>query len=356
LADGEQASGDKTEAATQRHADQSRASGQAPVSRELVTFVSMSAVVLVLGYQSQAATLQLLAVMAAIVAHAGDPHMLRPAQLRMMLSGLAGVLLPILGIAILAGSGAVLMQTKFLLHLESAGPKPTRVNPFAGMKRIFGYNGVVEIVKSLAKLGLLIIALWIAIKGDLFWLVHLTWQDPHVLYGAVARSAFHLFAAGLCIQGILAGADFMWVRFKHARDLRMSHQDIRDEMKDSDGNPHVKARIHRIRVMRARKRMMTKVPTATVVITNPTHYAVALVYDRVNNPAPRIVAKGADAVAARIREVAQINGVPLVTNPPLARALYRLDIDTEIPAEHYKVVAEIIAYVWRLRRPGQGAL
>jgi flagellar biosynthesis protein FlhB len=102
--------------------------------------------------------------------------------------------------------------------------------------------------------------------------------------------------------------------------------------------------------------MMAKVPTATVVITNPTHYAVALVYDRVNNPAPRIVAKGADAVAARIREVAQINGVPLVTNPPLARALYRLDIDTEIPAEHYKVVAEIIAYVWRLHRPGQGAL
>ena len=99
--------------------------------------------------------------------------------------------------------------------------------------------------------------------------------------------------------------------------------------------------------------MMAKVPTATVVVTNPTHYAVALAYDRANNPAPRIVAKGSDSLAARIREVAEANGVPVVANPPLARALYRLDLDTEIPAEHYKAVAEIIAYVWRLRRSGQ---
>jgi flagellar biosynthetic protein FlhB len=108
--------------------------------------------------------------------------------------------------------------------------------------------------------------------------------------------------------------------------------------------------MRRIRLMRARNRMMAKVPAATVVITNPTHYAIALAYDRASNPAPRLVAKGVDAVAARIREVAQANGVPLVANPMLARALYRLDLDTEIPAEHYKAVAEVIAYIWRLRQ------
>ena len=108
--------------------------------------------------------------------------------------------------------------------------------------------------------------------------------------------------------------------------------------------------------MRARQRMMAKVPTATVVITNPTHYAVALAYDRVNSPAPCMVAKGSDLVAARIREVAEANGVPIVANPPLARALYRLDLDTEIPAEHYKAVAEIIAYIWQLRQPRQAVL
>jgi flagellar biosynthetic protein FlhB len=148
----------------------------------------------------------------------------------------------------------------------------------------------------------------------------------------------------------------MWVRFRHARDMRMSKQSVRDELKDTEGNPHVKARIRRIRVMRARRRMMAKIPTATVVVTNPTHYAVALVYDRIANPAPRIVAKGEDSLAARIREIAEANRVPVVANPPLARALYRLELDAEIPAEHYKAVAEIIAYVWRLRRPGQAVL
>jgi flagellar biosynthetic protein FlhB len=356
VADGEQGSGDRTEAATQRHADQARAAGQAPVSREVVTFVSLAAVVLVIGYQSQAAVRRLLAVMTAIVAHAGDAHMLGSAPLHMTLLGLTNVLFPVVAAAILAGGGAVLLQTKFLLHPGSAVPKLTRVNPMAGMKRIFGVSGFVEIVKSVAKLGLLITAMWIGIRGDVAWLTRLSWQDPHALLAAVGRPAFHLFVAGLCAQGIVAGADFMWVRFKHSRDMRMSRQDIRDEMKETEGNPQVKARIHRIRIMRARKRMMAKVPTATVVITNPTHYAVALVYDRVNNPAPRIVAKGTDAVAARIREVAQTNNVPIVANPPLARALYRLDLDTEIPAEHYKVVAEIIAYVWRLRRPGPDAI
>jgi flagellar biosynthetic protein FlhB len=322
----------------------------------VVTFVSLSAVVLVVGYQSQATMQHFLALLAAIVAHAGDANMLRSAQLRVTLVGLADALLPIVAVAILAGSGAVLLQTKFLIHLESAGPKLTRVNPMAGMKRIFGRNGVVELVRSIVKLGLLMTAMWIGFRGDLPWVTQLSWQDPHALLAAVTRPVFHLFLAGLCAQGIVAGADFMLERFRHARDLRMSKQDIRDELKDTEGNPLVKARIHRIRIMRARKRMMGKVPTATVVITNPTHYAVALAYDRVNNPAPRIVAKGTDAIAGRIREVAQTNHVPIVANPPLARALYRLDLDTEIPAEHYKVVAEIIAYVWRLRRPGQDAL
>jgi flagellar biosynthetic protein FlhB len=356
VAEGEQPSEDKTEAATQRHTEQARESGQAAVSPEVVTFMSLSAVVLIVGYQSQAAMRHFLALLATIFAHAGDADLLRSAQLRLTLLGLANALLPIVAVAILAGSGAVLLQTKFLIHPGSAGPKWSRVNPMAGVKRIFGLNGLVEVVRSVVKLGLLTVAIWIGSRGDLPWLTGLSWQDPHALLAEVARPLFHLFLAGLCAQGIVAGADFMWVRYRHTRDLRMSKQDVRDEMKDTEGNPLVKARIHRIRIMRAHNRMMTKVPTATVVITNPTHYAVALAYDRMANPAPRIVAKGVDAVAARIREVAEANHVPIVANPPLARALYHLELDTEIPAEHFKVVAEIIAYVWRLRRPGQNAL
>ena len=134
----------------------------------------------------------------------------------------------------------------------------------------------------------------------------------------------------------------------------MSKQEVREEQKDLEGNPLIKARIRRIRYMRARRRMMMAVPKATVVVTNPTHYAVALSYDRAKNAAPRVVAKGVDTVAARIREIARQNNVPIVANPPLAQALYQQPLDTDIPMEHYKAVAEIIAYVWRLRGSPKG--
>ena len=129
----------------------------------------------------------------------------------------------------------------------------------------------------------------------------------------------------------------------------MSRVEIRDEHKEMEGDPKVKARFRRLRMQRARRRMLAAVPKATVVITNPTHYAVALAYDRAKNAAPRLVAKGVDSMAERIRALAQANAVPLVANPPLARALHLLEVDTDIPPEHYKAVAEIIAYVWRLR-------
>jgi flagellar biosynthetic protein FlhB len=134
-----------------------------------------------------------------------------------------------------------------------------------------------------------------------------------------------------------------------ARKLRMSRQEQKDEHKESDGNPQVKARLRQLARSRARKRMMTAVPKAAVVITNPTHFAVALAYERGTKGAPRLVAKGADEVAERIREIAREHRVPVVANPPLARALFRIEIDTEIPSEHFKAVAEIIAYVWRMR-------
>jgi flagellar biosynthesis protein FlhB len=353
VAEGDDSSGDKTEAATQRHLDQAREEGQVPVSREVVTFASLGAVILVLAYQSEPLMRHLLPTLLMFLSRAGEAHMLGSGQLRLASSSLVGALVPVLCAALFAGAATVLLQTNFLLNLGALEPKFSRVSPVAGMKRLFGLNGIVEIVKSLSKLGFLAVAMWIAIKGDWAGLMRLPWQDTHGLLSAVGRPVFHLFIATICVQGVIAAADLMWVRFRHTRDMRMSKQSIRDEMKDTDGNPHIKARIRRIRVMRARRRMMAKVPAATVVITNPTHYAVALAYDRANNPAPRIVAKGADSLAARIREVAEANGVPVVANPPLARALYPLDLDTEIPAEHYKAVAEIIAYVWRLRRPGQ---
>lgn len=149
---------------------------------------------------------------------------------------------------------------------------------------------------------------------------------------------------------MVAAGDVLWVRWRHGRQLRMSRQDIQDELKDTEGDPRIRARIRQLRQQRARRRMLAEVPKATVVITNPTHYAVALAYDRAKHAAPRVVAKGVDAMAARIRDMAADHRVPLVANPPLARALYRVELDAEVPAEHFQAVAEIIAYVWRLRQ------
>jgi flagellar biosynthetic protein FlhB len=258
---------------------------------------------------------------------------------------------PVLAAALCAGAAAVLLQTSFLLHLGAIAPKFSRVNPMAGVKRVFGTDGLVEVIKSLAKLCLLLAALWVAARGDLKRVLIQPLQDPHRLPIELGRCVLHILIAGLCVQAVVAGADLFWVRVRHARQMRMSHQDIKDESRETDGNPHIKARIRRIRAMRARQRMMAAVPKATVVVTNPTHYAVALAYDRAHSAAPRVVAKGVDSLAQKIREVAAANGVPIVANPPLARALWQLELDTDIPPEHFKAVAEIIAYVWRLRRP-----
>jgi flagellar biosynthetic protein FlhB len=150
-------------------------------------------------------------------------------------------------------------------------------------------------------------------------------------------------------QAAIAGADLLWERYNLARKLRMSRQEQKDEHKDSEGNPQIKQKLRQLARTRARRRMMKAVPKAAVVITNPTHFAIALAYERGTKSAPRLVAKGADEVAERIRDIAREHRVPIIANPPLARALFRIEIDTEIPPEHFRAVAEIIAYVWRMR-------
>jgi flagellar biosynthetic protein FlhB len=355
MAEGDQGD-DRTETATARHLDHAREDGQVPMSRELTMFVGLAAAVLVLRLQSPAMMQRLLPDLVAYLSRTGDGSMLGSARMQESITSVVIVIAPTMLAATAAGAAAVLLQTRFLIHLGALQLKISRVSPMAGVKRVFGFNGIVEIIKSLSKLAILTLAIWIAVGGDWASLVRMPSANPRDLLAVIWPPVFHLFVAGLVTQGIIAAADLGWVHFRHARDMRMSKQDIRDEMKDTDGNPHVKARIRSIRVMRARRRMMQKVPTATVVVTNPTHYAVALAYDRAINPAPRLVAKGADTVAARIREIAEANGVPIVANPPLARALYRLDLDIEIPAEHYKAVAEIIAYIWRLRGARRAAV
>ncbi len=262
---------------------------------------------------------------------------------------------PFIAAALIAGSLAVLLQTGFLIHLDSLMPDLSRLDPRRGLRRIGGPATLLETAKALLKLAAAGGFGWHVMRTILPRLGDAMTLEPASLLRMLSSDIEALVIAMLAVQAAIAGADVMRVRVQHALSLRMSRHEVREEQKDSDGDPRIKARIKALRRQRARQRMMAAVPKATVVVTNPTHYAVALAYNRGNGDAPRVVAKGVDAMAARIREVAREHRVPVVANPPLARALHLVELDAQIPADHYKAVAELIAYVWGLRTRRAGA-
>ncbi len=343
---------DRTEAATPRRQQRAREEGRVPVSREVASLAGLGAGLLMLVMAAPASLARLVAGLRVFLGQAGaldvsdrGGAVLRQAGLAAL--GAAGPL--VLGV-MLAGAGGVLLQTGFLLNLTALRPDVGRLSPMAGLRRMLGPDSLVEAMKSIAKIGVLGVAIWFMLSDDVRMLATSPLSDVPGLVELIGRGVVRVLLAVVAVQAAIAGADLFWVRFRHLRGIRMSREDIRDEAKESEGDPKIKARIRQIRTQRARRRMLAAVPQATVVVTNPTHYAVALAYDRAKNAAPRVLAKGVDSMAARIRETAQAHGVPLVANPPLARALYRVELDADIPAEHFQAVAEIIAYVWRLSR------
>lgn len=348
MAEGE----DKTQAATERKRAQAREQGQAPISRELVNAAGLAAATLVLSMTAPGMGRNLAVRLQGFLSQSGTSpaEALREAALAM---GMA--LLPFVGAAIVAGVFGVMLQTGFLVHSNALMPNLGRLDPRKGLKKIFGPANAAEAAKALVKVGVLAWAIHHAM-GNLMTEVaaSVSWTTGTLL-DRLVREVIRVFVLVLACQCGIALLDVAWVRFRFARQLRMSPEEVKQEHKETEGDPHLKGRIKSLRLSRARRRMLQSVQKATVVITNPTHYAVALAYERGTQAAPRVVAKGVDEVAARIREAAEKHGVPLVPNPPLARALHLLPLDAEVPPEHFKAVAEIIAYVWRLRTPGSRA-
>ncbi len=342
MAEGE----DRTEAASPRRLERARAEGSVPLSREVASLAGLSVATLMLSLTGPVIGHSALARLTPML----DVSLQDPvAGLRAAMLGVAMLGGPIILSVLAAVVAATLLQTGLVLNTKTLMPDLARLSPMRGIKRIFGVRGLIEAGKSMAKLGLLGFTAYHVLSQHLPDLTNAMMWTPGHLAEQILHLLLQFMFPVLGLQVVIAGADTAWARIKHARDLRMSKQDVRDEAKETDGNPMVKARLRRIRMMRAKKRMLAAVPKATVIVTNPTHYAIALAYDRGIGGAPRVVAKGVDEVAARIREVAAEHRVPLVPNPPLARALYQVELDAEIPAEHFKAVAEIIAYVWRLR-------
>jgi flagellar biosynthesis protein FlhB len=241
-------------------------------------------------------------------------------------------------------------QFGWLFAPKKIAPKLTKISVISGFKRLFSWKSVMEFVKGIAKIvvvSLVALAMTLPIIGDLAVLPDMDLADTLQRLHAIA---IRLVIGTLAVMTVIAVLDFFYQQQVFMKQQRMTPHEVKDEHKQAEGDPHIKARIRRIRAERARQRMMAAVPTADVVVTNPTHYAVALTYDMSSMQAPKLVAKGVDNVAMRIRQVAEENDVPIMENPPVARALYAaVELDEEIPPEHYKAVAEIIGYVMRLR-------
>jgi flagellar biosynthetic protein FlhB len=257
-----------------------------------------------------------------------------------------GVPLALLTVSAFAGT---IIQHRVVFSFEPVMPELSRISPIAGFKRLFSLMALANFVKGLAKLGLfgtVIAALLWPQRHRMNMLIDV---DPAAILPVVRSLCMQMIGTVVAILAVVAGADYLFQYRQWYDRHKMSVREMKEEFRQSEGDPAIKGKIRQLRQQRSKKRMMAAVPKASVIITNPTHYAVALQYERGMN-APICVAKGADLIARKIREIAEEHNIPIMENPPLARALHAtVEIDQEIPQEHYRAVAEIIGYVMRLR-------
>ena len=346
---------ERTEAPTPRRLEQARKKGQVARSRELNTMTVMlagAAGMLALGPWISERLRQLL--ISGLSPAAPDVFDVGDALLGPVLHALV-TFAPLLGLLLIAALAGPALLGGLVFSAEAARPKLERLNPLAGLKRIFSAQGAMELGKTLLKFTVLTgaaAALLAALANDLLQLGTLPPAAGLAEAARLVQLAFVVLAAGLAV---IAAADVPFQLWQHFRRLRMTRQEIKDELKETEGNPEVRAKVWRIQQEVASRRMMNDVPTADVVLTNPTHYAVALRYTDQPHRAPRVVAKGRGLVAARIRELALEHDVPVCSSPPLARAVYfNTELGAESPTALSLAVARVLAYVFELKSARAG--
>ena len=361
----------KTEAATPRRRQEAREKGQVPMSLELV------AALLLLAWSGT------LAASGGSIATAIGGTMERTfeslplwgtAELDVegaasLMGGLfegvarvvAFLILPLFLLGVLLGYG----QVGFQITPKAVELNPSRINPIQGFGKLFSLRSVMRTVMAVCKITLVIGSMAVIASTQVDEIVQLTAVDVGPALAGIGHVSLRCVAGALVMVLVIALADLAFQRFQHERDMRMTKQEVKEELKTVEGDPHLKARIRRVQREMASRRMMADVPRSTVVVTNPTHYAVALLYERNqesqdggSNPfgAPRVVAKGVDHVAQRIKELAREAGVLLYEDVPLARSLHaQVEIGDEIPVELYQAVAEVLSYVYRVEGAAQAA-
>ena len=350
----EQNDDDKTEEPTPRKLEQAREKGDIVYSAEVGAALSLIAATGVVAFMSGPIVSDLARSFIGFLAMP-DQYSTEPRSL-IAIGGLVGLkLVGIFALAALAlsvaGLAARYVQDQPTFTGERLTPKFEKLNPVEGFKRVFGKQAAASFLKSLAKLVVVGAALgWILWPHD-GELENMSLLDPGAILPFIKERVVSMLVALASAAAAIAVVDYIFTRQSYMQRMKMSRREIKDELRQSDGDPMVKAKLRQIRTERSRKRMLANVPNASVVITNPTHYAVALRYEQGETPAPICLAKGVDAVAQRIRDAAKEHNIPIVEDPPLARALFAAaDVDEPIPREHYEAVAKVIGFVMRLAR------
>lgn len=349
----ERDSSQQTEQPTQKRLDEARAHGDIVKSPEVSAFVLLlggTFAVMMFG-ASTAKSLTM-----ALRLYLEQPDRIgvaTPADImalaRSVMTTLGTILTPVFGVMIVAALAGHVLQARPSFTLEKIKPDFSKLDLIAGLTRMFGLEGLMNLVKGLLKMGVVGVAVWTQIWPERNMLQSVLDQSPGAVAGDMSHLLYKVLMAALAALAVIALADYVLQSYRFQQRNKMSKQEIKEEFRQNEGDPQIKAKIRQIRLERAKKRMIASVPEATVIITNPTHYAIALKYDQSKMAAPICVAKGIDALALKIREVAKAHDVPIVENPPLARALHAtVEVDEVIPAEHFKAVAQVIGYVYRL--------
>lgn len=344
---------EKTEDPTQKRLKEAHEKGDVPKSQEVSTWFTLAGATLMIAIFAPGAAASLGDLMKGFLEHAHqipvDGYALKALwrDTGQSVSLIIGV--PLIALVLMAVAGN-LIQHQPLFTGETIKPKLSKVSPISGFKRLFSVDSLVNFTKGMLKItivGAIMVAVMWPHRDEAEIII---FAETSVILQEARVLILQLLAAILAVMTVVAGADFIYQKNKWFNKQKMTLREVKEEYKQTEGDPLVKGKIRQLRMERSRKRMMAAVPQATVVVTNPTHYAVALKYEE-GMGAPLCLAKGTDAIALKMREIAKENEVPVVENPPLARALYAtVDIDQEVPEEHYKAVAEVIGFVFRMRR------
>jgi flagellar biosynthetic protein FlhB len=340
----------KTEAPSDKKIRDAIEKGNIPFSREATLFASIVGILLVLAFATRGTTKTLTEKLSLFVNRPQDFRLESGADASLLFQAVAlevgQFLIPT--IVILAGCSlaASLLQNVPSVVSERIRPQWNRISPASGWKRIFGRQGLVEFSKSLFKFGTMTIVSILLLKSEQYKVLNAMLTDPSLLPELMLTMAMRLVSAIAIATIVLVAADLLWARFKWHSDLKMTKQEVKEEYKQMEGDPMVKARMRSLAQDRSRKRMLAAVPNATFVIANPTHFAIAMRYERSEASAPIVVAKGKDLIALKIREIAEKSGVPVIEDKPLARSMYdHVEVDRMIPPDFYKAVAQILFYI-----------